>query len=302
VTYTVRASVSGLSGSGLILQLNAGNDLAVTANGNSTFAAPVTSGMSYQVTVKTQPSSPQQVCTVGNGSGTISTGNATVTISCATVHTIGVSVSGLSGTGLVLQLNGGNDLPITANGTARFSGAIGSGTTYAVGVGTQPTFPAQTCSVANSSGTVGTADVNGITITCVTSIAILYSFTGGGGVTGSIDGAGPNGSLVQGGDGSLYGTTSSGGASINICSTIGCGQSSKSPSLGREMVLHSFGVTAGDGAGPVVGLILGSDGILRADAIPHRQYQRQPLPTAPRRRVRDLSFPAGRRRRRLSDA
>src|SRR5579863_6984035 len=116
VTYTVRASVSGLSGSGLILQLNASNDLAVTANGNSTFATPVTSGMSYHVTVKTQPSSPQQVCTVGNGSGTISTGNATVTISCATtMHTIGVSVSGLSGTGLVLQLNAGNDLAVTAN-------------------------------------------------------------------------------------------------------------------------------------------------------------------------------------------
>src|SRR6202162_4138369 len=260
VTYTVRASVSGLSGSGLILQLNAGNDLAVTANGNSTFATPVTSGMSYRVTVKTQPSSPQQVCTVGNGAGTISTGNATVTISCATVHTIGVSVSGLSGTGLVLQLNGGNDLPIMANGTARFSGAIGSGATYAVAVGTQPTFPAQTCSVANSSGTVGTADVNGITITCVTSIAILHSFTGGGGVTGSIDGAGPNGSLVQGGDGSLYGTTSSGGASVLVGSTIGCGTAFNITLSGQEMVLHSFGVTVGDGTRPVVGLILGSDG------------------------------------------
>src|SRR4029077_17048441 len=29
---------------------------------------------------------------------------------------------------------------------------------------------------------------------------------------------------------------------------------------GQEMVLHSFGVTAGDGSAPAVGLILGSDG------------------------------------------
>jgi uncharacterized repeat protein (TIGR03803 family) len=261
VTHTVRASVSGLSGSGLILQLNAGNDLAVTANGNSAFATPVASGMSYQVSVKTQPSSPRQVCTVGNGSGTISTGDATVTISCATVHTIGVSVSGLSGTGLVLQLNGGNDLPITANGTATFSAAIGSGAAYAVTVRTQPTSPAQTCSVANGAGTVGTADVKGITITCGASVAaILYSFTGGGGVAGSLDGARPNGSLVQGGDGSLYGTTSSGGAGIGVCSTIGCGTVFKITLSGQEMVLHSFGVTAGDGSAPVVGLILGSDG------------------------------------------
>jgi uncharacterized repeat protein (TIGR03803 family) len=76
----------------------------------------------------------------------------------------------------------------------------------------------------------------------------------------SIDGAGPNGSLVQGGDGSLYGTTSSGGASINVSSTIGSGTVFKITLSGQEMVLHSFGVTAGDGSSPVVGLILGSDG------------------------------------------
>src|SRR5579871_50090 len=260
VTYTVRARVSGLSGSGLLLQLNAGNNLAITANGNFTFATPVTSGVGYRVTVATQPSSPQQVCTVSNGSGTISTGNVTVTISCATVHTVGVSVSGLSGTGLVLQLNGGNDLPIVANGPARFTGAIGSGAPYAVAVGTQPSFPAQTCSVANGAGTVGTADVSGIAITCVTSIAILYSFTGGGGVAGSLDGASPNGSLVQGSDGSLYATTSSGGAGINVTSTTGSGTVFKISLSGQEMVLHSFGVAVGDGASPVVGLILGRDG------------------------------------------
>ncbi len=257
--HTIGVSVSGLSGTGLVLQLNASSDLAVTGNGNFMFATPVTSGMRYHVTVKTQPSAPQQVCTVGNGSGTISTGNATVTISCVTVHTIGVSVSGLSGTGLVLQLNGGNDLPIRANGPATFSGAIDSGAAYTVAVGTQPTFPAQMCSVANGSGTVGTANVSGITITCVTSISILYSFTGGGGVTGSVDGATPNGSLVQGSDGSLYGTTSSGGASINVCSTVGCGTAFKITLSGQEMVLHSFGLTAGDGSSPVVGLILGSE-------------------------------------------
>lgn len=282
VTYTVRASVSGLSGSGLILQLNGGDDLTVTANGNSTFATPVTPGMSYQVTVKTQPSSPRQVCTVGNGSGTINAGNATVTISCATVHTIGVSVSGLSGTGLVLQLNGGNDLPIMANGPATFSGAIGSGARYAVAVGTQPSFPAQICSVANGSGTVGTADVNGITITCVTSIAILYSFTGGGGVTGAdyefVDGStyryviygitttgrraltvdiGADLSrqthLVQTSDGSLYGTTNGGGA-------YGLGTVFKAkPDVGT---IYSFGGVSSDALAPGSPMIQGSDGNL----------------------------------------
>src|ERR1700722_111638 len=161
-TYTVSAKVSGLSGSGLILQLGGGSDVAVMADGSYTFATPLASGTSYQISVKTQPSSPQQTCSVANGSGTISAGNVTATITCVTVsHSVSVTVSGLSGTGLALQLNGGNDFLITAKSTVTFAASINSGSTYAVSVKTQPTFPAQTCSVTNGSGTIGTADVSG---------------------------------------------------------------------------------------------------------------------------------------------
>ena len=63
-TYTVGANVAGLSGKGLVLQLSGGASLAVTANGPATFATSLVSGKSYQVTVQTQPSSSQQVCSV----------------------------------------------------------------------------------------------------------------------------------------------------------------------------------------------------------------------------------------------
>jgi uncharacterized repeat protein (TIGR03803 family) len=258
-TYIVGASVSGLVGSGLVLQLNAGSPLSVSANGKSTFATSLASGKSYQVAVKTQPSSPQQACTVANASGTIGAADVTVAITCVTArYTVGVTVSGLLGAGLVLQLNGGNDLPITANGSAAFSVPINSGASYAVSVRTQPTVPTQACSVGNGSGTIGTANVSGIAITCVTSpygnpgvkVTTLYSFTGGA-VMGSIDGADPNGSLVQGSDGNLYGTTYSG---------AGAGTVFKITLAGQETVLHVFGEGAGDGAYPAAGVIQGSDG------------------------------------------
>jgi hypothetical protein len=244
-TYTVSAKVSGLSGAGLILQLGGGSDVEVMADGSYTFATPLASGTSYQVSVKTQPSSPQQTCSVANGSGTISAGNVTVTITCVTVsHSVSVTVSGLSGTGLALQLNGGNNLLITANGTVAFAASINSGATYAVSVETQPTLPPQTCSVTNGSGTIGTANVSGVAVTCITptSLTTLYSFTGGS------DGAGPNGSLVQGQDGSLYGSTSGTVFRITIS--------------GEETTLYSFPSpsSANYAGGTSAGLILASDG------------------------------------------
>jgi hypothetical protein len=81
--YTVSVTVSGLSGSGLILQLNTANDLAIAANGNFTFANSLADGTSYAITVKTQPASPAQVCSVVNGAGVVSSQAVTgIIINC----------------------------------------------------------------------------------------------------------------------------------------------------------------------------------------------------------------------------
>ena len=69
---TVSVTVSGLSGTGLVLQNSGGNNLAVTSNGKYTFATPVPGGRAYNVSVLSQPVSPNQMCTVTNGSGNIS--------------------------------------------------------------------------------------------------------------------------------------------------------------------------------------------------------------------------------------
>lgn len=82
--YSVSATVSGLDGTGLVLQYNGAGDIAVTANGTVTFASAQASGTAYAVTVQTQPSGPAQTCTVNGGAGTIAQANVTnVTVTCA---------------------------------------------------------------------------------------------------------------------------------------------------------------------------------------------------------------------------
>ncbi len=167
-TFTVGGTVSGLTGSGLVLRLNGGGNLSVAADGAFTFAARLATGTAYTASVLAQPTAPSQTCTVTNGSGTVGSANvAGVSVSCTTnSFAIGGTVSGLLGSGLVLQNNGGNDLPIGANGAFTFTTAIPSGATYAVTVGTQPTAPVQSCSVTSGSGTLGAGNVTSVRVNC----------------------------------------------------------------------------------------------------------------------------------------
>ena len=83
-TYTIGGIVSGLQGSGLILNNNGSSALTVAASGQFTFPGVVLSGTSYSVAVATQPGAPAQYCSVNAGTGTVSTSNVTaIAVSCA---------------------------------------------------------------------------------------------------------------------------------------------------------------------------------------------------------------------------
>ena len=180
--YTIGGAVSGLVGTGLVLQDNNGDNLTVSATGSFTFATPLTNGSSYSVGVATQPTSPSQNCVVTSGVGTVNGANVrSVEVACSTEgFTVGGTVNGLSGSGLVLQDNGGNDLPITAAAAFTFSTTVGSGVAYAVTVKTQPTYPTQTCSVSNPSGTIGNANVTNVVVNCT----VISTYTVSGTITG----------------------------------------------------------------------------------------------------------------------
>ena len=84
-TYTIGGMVSGLEGSGLVLQNNLGNNLSISTNGSFTFATALADNSIYIITVLTQPNSPNQTCSVTNGSGFIDGANITdVAVDCIT--------------------------------------------------------------------------------------------------------------------------------------------------------------------------------------------------------------------------
>jgi hypothetical protein len=178
--FTISVTVSGLAGSGLVLEDNATDKLTVTANGTFTFASTVATGGLYAVTVLTQPSNPTQNCAVTAGGGT-ATANVTVIVSCTTnpvTATIGGMVSGLvASTSVILQDNGGDSLTITANGAFTFKTAVTGADVYAVTVVTQPVNPNQICTVTKGSGVAG-ANVTTVAVNCVLSYSIGGTVTG----------------------------------------------------------------------------------------------------------------------------
>src|ERR1700744_4114570 len=73
--FTISASVTGLTGTGLVLHDNGKENLTVAADGTFSFATTITANGAYAVTVLTQPSG--QTCTLApNASGT-ATGDVT---------------------------------------------------------------------------------------------------------------------------------------------------------------------------------------------------------------------------------
>ncbi len=172
-SYTVSGTVVGLQGSGLTLAMPGQSNLAV-APGATTFAfpGPMMSGSPYAVTVATQPTG--QVCTVGGGTGMMAGANVTnVVVNCSTSQfLVGGTVSGLAGTGLVLAMAGQTDLAVPAGAsTFAFGSPMAPGSAYLVTVKTQPTSPSQTCTVANGTGTMGSANVTDVAVTCAYAVS-----------------------------------------------------------------------------------------------------------------------------------
>lgn len=85
-----------------------------------------------------------------------------------TTYSVDGTVTGLAGT-VVLQNNGGDDLTITADESFTFETALADGSAYAVTVSTQPF--GQTCTISNGSGTISSANVSNVSVSCVSSVA-----------------------------------------------------------------------------------------------------------------------------------
>lgn len=165
----IGGTVSGLAGTGLVLQNNGGDDLVIAAGGPFAFNGELEEGGEYEVTVSIQPSDPGQICTVTNGTGTVSgTDIADIEVDCVTdTYTIGGTVTGLqAGSEIVLQNNGGDDLTVGGEGPFVFDAPVEDGAGYQVTILTQPAHPLEMCALTKGGGTVAGEDVTGVSVNC----------------------------------------------------------------------------------------------------------------------------------------
>jgi hypothetical protein len=167
--FTIGGTITGLVGSGFILNLNSNSDLTISSGSTSfTFPGTFEKDTSYDITIKQQPN--LQICTVLNAKGTISSSVSNVKVECFNRYSISGTVTGLTASGLSLRLNSLGSTVSTLNiasGATSFTFpiTIPAGNDYSVQVATQPS--GQTCSISNASG-IANANVTNVSVNCVT--------------------------------------------------------------------------------------------------------------------------------------
>jgi uncharacterized repeat protein (TIGR03803 family) len=277
--FSLGGTISGLGNNAGLTLTNGSDALAVTAGSTSfTMPTPVAFGSRYSVAVQTAPAG--LTCTASNASGTMPAGNvAGVVIACSDQsYTVGGTISGLVSSGMVL-VNGSDTLAVNP-GVSSFTmpTVVAYTSAYAVTVQTQPT--GLTCSVSNGTGTMSSAAVTNIAITCS---ANTYT------VGGTISGLTASGLVLldNGGDattvsanatqftmntgiayGSAYAITVQTPPAGLVCSvsngtsTMGAADvtSVSIACMSNFTLLHSFAGGSGDGEDPYHILIQASDG------------------------------------------
>ncbi len=176
--FSLGGTISGLGNNAGLTLTNGADTLAVPA-GSTGFTMPtaVAFGSAYSVAVQTAP--PGLTCTASNAAATMPASNVvSVVIACSDQsYTVGGTISGFSSSGLVL-VNGGDTLAVQP-GASSFTmpAPVAFTSAYAVTVQTQPT--GLTCSVSNGTGTMGSAAVTNIALTCSAN-----TYTVGGTISG----------------------------------------------------------------------------------------------------------------------
>jgi hypothetical protein len=125
---------------------------------------------------------------LSSGSGTVLSADVTtVALTCVSLFAISGTIKGLTGNGLVLQNNGGDDLSVASGATSfAFAKRLVTGQTYAVTVKTSPT--GQRCWVAGSGGSASATSAP-IVVTCETGARIFLTSTVYDGNLGGLAGA-----------------------------------------------------------------------------------------------------------------
>ena len=189
--------------------------------------------------------------------------------------TIGGTVTGLEGTGLVLKNNFEEITP--ANGPFEFTNTELEGDNYDVTIDAQPSEPGQICTVTNGSGNVAEADITDIAVDCVTpppDAGLDPNFGDGGKVaTPDLETAlglavQPDGKIVASSDNTLarYDADGTLDDTFGVGGIVETGIDADScfPSDANDLVLQP------DGGIVVVGLVSGTGGFIDKDVAMQR--------------------------------
>jgi uncharacterized repeat protein (TIGR03803 family) len=235
-TYTVGGTVTGLNAAAKVTLLNnGGSPLVINANGSFQLASSVVANGSYAITVGADPVA--QTCTVTHASASaLQADVANVAVNCSASTDVALHA-----------LNG------TTDGGASYPGLIlaRDGNLYGA-----------TCEGGNMSVPGGAGTLFRVTRTGSTSTyEVLYT------LDGTTDGNGPNAKLLQGADGSFYGTTNAGGDTTH--SAGGAGVIFKLTPSGNTFtysVLYALNGTT-DGIAPQATLMQAADGSIYGTAL-----------------------------------
>lgn len=143
--YSVSGTVTGLLGTGLVLQNNDGDDLPIASNGSFSFATSLAAGAKYSVSIKSQSNILTRACTVSNGSGNISNANITdLLVNCSSpaarfayvvnarsndifAYTINATSGALTHIGTTTAAPGSNPYSVAVSPNGRFAYAANMG-------------------------------------------------------------------------------------------------------------------------------------------------------------------------------
>jgi hypothetical protein len=180
VTYTIGGTVSGLTGTGLVLTNTLGKSVTVSGNGTFSFPDGMVAGSTAAILVGTQPSG--QLCSVTSSPETISSANVTdIAVACVPGYTLGGSLKGLAtNANLVMTDSAGDMLTVTANGSFSLPTHFANGVPWTASIVTNPT--GQSCSFAqgnqSNSGVIEQSNVQMGQINCQSIYPISLAVSG----------------------------------------------------------------------------------------------------------------------------
>ena len=124
-SISLSGTITGLTGSGLVLMDNLGDTITVSSGGASfSFPPVISTGQPYSVSVMTAPSAPLQTCSVINGTGTVGAVAGAISVVCSVASELAlvanensnvVSVYAIDPTSGTLNAVPGSPFAISAN-------------------------------------------------------------------------------------------------------------------------------------------------------------------------------------------